>query len=77
MAHEQISSVCSVSKVRARLHDRVVSEQIDLTFGRRANGCTNIPLAAGRAQEDETFLEDGVSRPRPASVRPPGSVRTD
>ena len=26
------------------------------------DGCTNIPLAAGRVQEDErTFLENGVS----------------
>jgi hypothetical protein len=29
------------------------SEASDLTFGRRSRGCTNIPLAAGGAQEDE------------------------
>src|SRR5580698_199898 len=28
-------------------------------------------------RKTRTFLENGVSRPRPASVRPPGSVRTD
>ena len=27
------------------------------------NGCTNIPLAAVGAQEDETILEDGLFRP--------------
>src|SRR5712672_3753490 len=28
-------------------------------------------------RKTRTFLENGASRPRPASVRPPGSVRTD
>src|ERR1700692_1532234 len=41
------------------------------------DGCTNIPLAAGRAQEDENLSRKRRFRPRPASVRPPGSVRTD
>ena len=40
------------------------------------DGCTNIPLAAGRAQEDETILESGIQAKR-RSVRPPGSARTD
>jgi hypothetical protein len=35
--------------------------QINLTFGRRASGCTNIPLAAGEAQKDETILDNGFS----------------
>src|SRR5277367_2924404 len=41
------------------------------------NGCANIPLAAGRAQEDENLSRKRRFRPRIASVRPPGSVRTD
>jgi hypothetical protein len=41
------------------------------------DGCTNIPLAAGRAQEDENLSRKRPFRPRLASVRPPGSVRTD
>src|ERR1700732_359844 len=41
------------------------------------NGCTNIPLAADRAQEDENLSRNRRFRPRIASVRPPGSVRTD
>jgi len=41
------------------------------------DGCTNIPLAAGRAQEDENLSRKRRFRPRIASVRPPGSVRTD
>src|SRR6266566_4315753 len=41
------------------------------------NGCTNIPLAAVGAQEDETILEDGFFRPCADAVRPPGSARTD
>ena len=34
---------------------------INLTFGRRSHGCTNIPLAAVGAQEDETILAYGFS----------------
>src|ERR1700680_5250155 len=41
------------------------------------DGCTNIPLAAGRAQEDETHTRKRRFRPWPASVRRPGSVRTN
>src|SRR5208283_4094358 len=41
------------------------------------DGCTNIPLAAGRAQEDENLSRKRLFRPRLASVRPPGSVGTD
>ncbi|HEX3500774.1 MAG TPA: hypothetical protein VHT04_15765, partial [Stellaceae bacterium] len=41
------------------------------------SGCTNIPLAAGRAQEDENHSRKRRFRPWLASVRPPGSARTD
>src|ERR1700680_4400189 len=41
------------------------------------DGCTNIPLAAGRAQEDENHSRKRRFRPWPASVRRPGSVRTN
>ena len=43
----------------------------------RTSGCTNIPLAAGGAQEDETILDNGFSGHATGSVRPPGSARTD
>jgi len=46
--------------------------RINLTSGRRVCGCTNIPPAAARAQEDETILDDGVSA-MPRCGRPPGS----
>ncbi|MGX5851899.1 hypothetical protein ACWGTO_33565, partial [Mesorhizobium sp. PL10] len=39
-------------------------------------GCTNIPLAAGRAQNDETNLDDGIS-PSARTVRRPESARTE
>lgn len=51
----------SVSKVRARFHDLVVTRQINLTFGAVRDGCTNIPLAAGNARLDETILSNGFS----------------
>src|ERR1700680_2735559 len=41
------------------------------------DGCTNIPLAAGRAQEDEKHSRKRRFRPWPASFRRPGSVRTN
>src|SRR5277367_2214510 len=55
-----------------RLRTRSTSHSVAIR-----NGCTNIPLAAVRAQEDENLSRKRRSRPRPASVRPPGSVRTD
>ena len=42
-------------------------------------GCTNIPLAAGRAQEDETILIYGVSGhglSRFVHLDPPGLIRS-
>src|SRR6266568_373077 len=41
------------------------------------DGCTKIPLAAHRAQEDENHSRKRRFRPWLASVRPPGSARTD
>src|SRR5438105_10142092 len=41
------------------------------------DGCTDIPLAAGKAQEDENHSRKRRFRPWLASVRPPGSARTD
>jgi hypothetical protein len=41
------------------------------------DGCTKIPLAAHRAQEDENHSRKRRFRPWPALVRLPGSVRTD
>ena len=40
-------------------------------------GCTNIPRSAGGAQEAGTILFARLLRPTVASVRPPGSGRTD
>src|SRR5271155_3043155 len=55
-----------------RLRTRSTSHSVAIR-----NGCTSIPLAAGRAQEDENLSRKRRFRPRIASVRPPGSVRTD
>ena len=41
------------------------------------DGCTNIPLAAGRAQKDENHSRKRRFRPWLASVRRSGSVRTN
>ena len=41
------------------------------------DGCTNVPLAAGRAQKDENHSRKRRFRPWPASVRRSGSVRTN
>jgi hypothetical protein len=35
---------------------RLLPSLINLTFGRRRFGCTNIPLAADRAWDDEAIL---------------------
>ena len=34
--------------------------RINLPSGRRLRSCTNIPLAAARAQEGDTRLDDGI-----------------
>src|SRR5271157_1317675 len=74
----QTPKAVAVSEVRARLHDaaRFRARSTSHTVAVR-DGCTNIPLAAGRAQEDENLSRKRRFRPRLASVRPPGSVRTD
>jgi hypothetical protein len=67
-----------VSEVRAQLQDaarfraRSTSHSVAVH-----DGCTNIPLAAGKAQEDENHSRKRRFRPWFASVRPPGSARTD
>ena len=85
----QVKSVCQgdvgkspvfapVSKVRAQLHDaarfraRSTSHSVAVH-----DGCTNIPLAAGKAQEDGNHSRKRRFRPWLASVRLPGSARTD
>src|SRR5258707_14932438 len=71
-------AVCPVSEVLSpiaqpgRLRTRSTSHSVAVR-----DGCTSIPLAAGRAQEDENLSRKRRFRPRIASVRPRGSVRTD
>src|SRR5262249_10776444 len=50
---------------------------VNLTCGRRSSSCTKIPLSAGRAQEDENHSRKRHFRPWLATVRLPGSARTD
>ena len=75
---DQSPVVCPVSEVLSLLGDaaRFRARSTSHTVAVR-DGCTNIPLAAGRAQEDENLSRKRRFRPRLASVRPPGSVRTD
>jgi hypothetical protein len=70
----------AVSEVRAQLHDtarfraRSTSHSVAVH-----DGCTNIPLAAGKAQETRTILESGVSGPgllRFVHLDPPGLSRS-
>src|SRR5580693_9290786 len=63
-----LSPIAQPGRFRARSTSHTVAVR---------DGCTNIPLAAGRAQEDENLSRKRRFRPRLASVRPPGSVRTD
>jgi hypothetical protein len=51
--------------------------QINLTYGRRSRRLHQHPACGGQAQEDENLSRKRRFRPRIASVRPPGSVRTD
>jgi hypothetical protein len=63
---------------RAQLHDLAVFLARSTSHSVAArHGCTNIPLAAVGAQEDETILAYGFSKPWVFTVRPPGSARTD
>ncbi len=70
----------SVSKVQARLYDLVDSapDQPHIRSPFR-DGCTNIPLAAVRAQENETILLYGTSGHgalRFVHLDPPGLIRS-
>ena len=58
----QTPRAVSVSEVRARLHDaaRFRARSTSHTVAAR-DGCTNIPLAAGRGSGDETILSIGMS----------------
>jgi hypothetical protein len=51
----------SVSKVQARFRDLVVAARSTSHPVAAQSDCTNIPLAAGGAQEDETILNSGFS----------------
>ena len=74
----QTPRAVSVSEVRARLHDaaRFRARSTSHTVAAR-DGCTNIPLAAGRGSGDETILSIGMSGHGYHRFRPPGSARTD
>ena len=56
----------------ARFRARSTSHAVALLL----KGCTNIPLAAGQAQENETILFQRVFKPGDAAVRSTGSTRT-
>jgi hypothetical protein len=67
-----------VSKVRAQSHDAARFRAGSTSHSVAVHdGCTNIPLAAGKAQEDENHSRKRRFRPWLASVRLPGSARTD
>ena len=74
----EISPVASVSKVQAHLRDaaRFRARSTSHAVAARSS-CTKIPLSAGRAQEDENHSRKRHFRPRFATVRLPGSARTD
>src|SRR5215469_5372282 len=74
----EISPVASVSKVQAHLRDAARFRARSTSHAVAAlSSCTKIPLSAGRAQEDENHSRKRHFRPRFASVRLPGSARTD
>ena len=74
----ETSPIASVSKVQAHLRDAARFRARSTSHAVAAHSsCTKIPLSAGRAQEDENLSRKRRFRPRFASVRPPGSVRTD
>src|SRR4029077_15425668 len=58
----QTPRAVSVSEARARLHDAARSRARSTSHtGAARDGCTNIPLAAGRGSGDETILSIGMS----------------
>ena len=74
----ETSPVASVSKVQAHLRDaaRFRARSTSHAVAARSS-CIKIPLSAGRAQEDENHSRKRHFRPRLATVRLPGSARTD
>ena len=72
------SPVASVSKVQAHLRDAARFRARSTSHAVAAHSsCTKIPLSAGRAQEDENHSRKRHFRPWLATVRLPGSARTD
>jgi hypothetical protein len=74
----QTPKAVSVSEVRARLHDaaRFRARSTSHTVAAQ-DGCTKIPLAAGRGSGGRNHSVDRHFRPWLLSVRPPGSARAD
>jgi hypothetical protein len=74
----ETSPVASVSKVQAHLRDAARFRARSTSHAVAAqSSCTKIPLSAGRAQEDENHSRKRHFRPWLATVRLPGSARTD
>ena len=74
----ETSPVASVSKVQAHLRDAARFRARSTSHAVAAHSsCTKIPLSAGRAQEDENHSRKRHFRPWLATVRLPGSARTD
>ena len=72
------SPVASVSKVQAHLRDAARFRARSTSHAVAAHSsCTKIPLSAGRAQEDENHSRKRHFRPWLATVRLPGSARTN
>src|SRR6201997_1166753 len=73
-----MSPVGSVSKVRAHLRDTARFRARSTSHAVAAHSsCTKIPLSAGRAQKDENHYRKRHFRTWLATVRLPGSARTD
>jgi hypothetical protein len=74
----ETSPVASVSKVQAHLRDAARFRARSTSHAVAAHSsCTKIPLSAGRAQEDENHSRKRHFRPWLATVRLPGSARTN
>jgi hypothetical protein len=72
------SPAASVSEVQAHLRDAARFRARSTSHAVAAHSsCTKIPLSAGRAQEDENHSRKRHFRPWLATVRLPGSARTD
>jgi transposase len=61
-----------------KLHDTArFRRRFKLTYGRRVNGCTNIPRARGDGSGERDHSGARHLGPNRTSVRPPGSARID